>query len=76
MKIVSTIQLSERFQVTFDDGSVWSCDPDGTNWRKQSLSTAELQAKFDATNDVQIAPELKQTQDAIQKPSPAKILPL
>lgn len=66
MKILTKVSLDNRLQVVFDDGSVWSCDRDGTNWRKQELSLTELQAKFDDTQPetIEIAKELKQ--DAIR----------
>lgn len=50
MKIISHIQLPSSkggyISCSMDDGSLWFCDIDGTNWRKISISDDELQTLF------------------------------
>lgn len=46
IKIQSTTELADSFIVNMDDGSVWTCTPEGTNWTKVRKSDAELQELF------------------------------
>jgi len=50
IKIQSTTELADgqstTLMVNMDDGSVWTCTPDGTNWTKVRKSDAELQELF------------------------------
>lgn len=50
IKIQSTQELADgqgtTLMVNMDDGSVWTCTPEGTNWTKVRKSDAELQELF------------------------------
>lgn len=36
-----------RFTCLMDDGSEWSCDSDGTDWKQEKPSIVALQKSFD-----------------------------
>ncbi len=51
IKIQNTQELLDgqgalNLTVNMDDGSVWTCTPEGTNWTKVRKSNAELQELF------------------------------
>lgn len=40
--LIKTLNSQPYLECQIDDGSLWTCTPQGTNWQKIKLSNAEL----------------------------------